>query len=291
MRRRLVLSINLDDVPPTSGDVTKLLFNHDQRAKRALPHFESLLGTVISVYESLPAIELSSLAYLFLHYLSSGHATCVVTRSGRKNPALMPAICDKCHLAKSTPFCKSIGGLTEGLLLWVKDLCRGIAALRAVKVLREVREDCEDGRVAQLQTLLNTKAGGEELYARFRSKYLENFCVEGEDVVVSYTLLAPDHVWLDKQWLKSKPEYENREGYLFADVALTGWRTLQHILTTHRDLFEDLARGGEVPPTRLAEVESLVTTEDAAILSVITAIRESELPLNLHTAMRGRRVA
>lgn len=284
--RRIVLSINLDDVSPSVHDVAQLL--RHRRPKIDLPNCSSMTQTVLTVYESLAeTIPVSPLGHLFLHYLS-GLGTCVRTRSGRLRTLGEKEICDKCHLSKSHRFCGRVGGLSEGLLLWTKDIAAAIAVLRAVKVLRTVHEDCLAGREGQLQRFLASQDGGQKLYEAFRRRYIDDLTVAGEDIVAAYTLIAPNHVYIDKTWLASQENYENSQAYAFADVAATSWASMHEMLRAHKNLFADLAANGELSPGNQAEVEALVTTEDAAMLSVVSALRDKELPLKFREAFALR---
>ena len=283
MLRRIVLSVNLDDVPPTTQDTSQLL--RSRRPKITLRSYPSMADSVIRIYESLTeTIPVSPLGLLFLHYLS-GLGTCVRTRSGRLRPVLQPEICQKCHLSKSHRFCGRVGGLSEGLLLWTRDIASGIAALRAAKVLKSVREDCLGGRTARLQEFLGLKTEGEALYEAFRNAYLAKLSVTGEDIVATYTLIAPNHVFIDENWLGTKESYEKSQTYAFTDVGNASWSTMQGILRSHKQLFADLVANAELSPANQAEVEALVTTEDAAMLSVIAALRDKELPLKFREAL------
>ncbi len=287
--RRIVLQVDLDDNLPSVQDIAKLA--EEGRAKLALPKSDSMTDSVIRVYESLPAcIPISPLAKLFLHYLS-GLNTCVRTRSGRLRVDLKPAICDKCHLFKSNALCGRVGGLSEGLLLWTKETARGIAAVRAAKVLQQVRDDCEKNRHQEIQRFLDSKAAGQKLFEAFRRAYLDGLSVIGEDIIAAYSLIAPSHVYMDRQFLESNAAYENRESYAFADVAARSWETMLHLLRKHQALFEDLAADGELSPSNEGEVESLLTTENAAMLAVISALRNKPLPIRFRDSMTPHRAA
>ena len=140
MTRRVVISADLDELPPTHRDRTKMLC--ERRAKAAVPPALPRTRQLIEVYESLGrVIPFSALAHLLLCYLA-GMSTCVRTRSGRVRPELSPAVCEKCHLFKAHRFCGRVGGLSDGLLLRVKELATSLAAVRAVSVLDQVRRQC-----------------------------------------------------------------------------------------------------------------------------------------------------
>jgi len=63
------------------------------------------------------------------------------------------------------------------------------------------------------------------------------------------------------------------------------------LLLKHRHLFEELSADRELSPARQAEVEELVTTEDAAMLAVISALRNNPIPLNFRDAAKRHRAA
>ena len=142
--RRLLFSVNLDVFPPTVHDIARLLQN--QRAKTILSEWLSMTEQIIRIYESLQeTLEYKLLTLLYFHYMS-GRGTCIRTRSGPLRTNLQPAICEKCHLQKSHPFCGRVGGVSEGQLLRLKEVAAGMAAIRAAKVVQRVREDCLAGR-------------------------------------------------------------------------------------------------------------------------------------------------
>lgn len=281
--RRIVVSIDLDGHPPSAQDIVGLL--ESRRPRISPPQCASLLKTILRVHESLPdTIPMSPLGQLYLHYLS-GQGTCIRTRSGRQHPTRQSAICDKCHLSKSHKFCGRIGGVSEGLLLWIKELATGIAALRASKVLESVQRDCSNHRVADLQKFLRTSAVGEELAEAFRATYLANLSVKGEDIVAAYSLIAPNHVRIDRAWLDAQESYEHSESYAFADVAHTSWHALQTLLRRHEELFNELASGRELSAPRHSTLETLITTEDAAMLSVVSALANREVPMQFREVL------
>ena len=277
--RRVVLSYNLDHTPVTTRDVSQLTEGTGKRAKTELPAYVSAVESIIRVYESLPdMVPVSALARLFLHYLW-GLGSCIRTRTGRQRKDLIPKICSACHLAKSHPFCGKVGGLSEGLLIWCKELAMGIAVIRAAKVLQQVHTECTEGSATGIQDHVGMQTEGEDLYAAFAEKYAQTVTVKGEDMVAAYSLLAPGHVWISRDFMDKQSGYENCEAYAFADIATRSWQVMQGIIRKREDLFAELAENGEVSPTHQAEVEALITTEDAAMLSVIAAFRDEDLCL------------
>lgn len=289
LSRRIVISLDLDDLPPSAQDVAQLL--ESRRPKIVLPHCKSLLEPILRIHESLPeTVPLSPMSSLFLHYLS-GLGTCVRTRSGRQRLTNQAAICEKCHLKDSTRFCGRVGGVSEGLLLWIKEIATGIAAIRNAKVLDTVHQDCANDRCGSLQKLLNSSAKGIELYDDFRAVYLADFAVKGEDVAAAYALVAPNHVRIDRAWLVKQEAYEGSESYAFADVANSSWASLQGLLAKHKSLFDELTTCDQLSVESQAELEALVTTEDAAMLAVASALSSGPLPLKFREALTGDRAA
>jgi hypothetical protein len=283
LERRIVLTINLDDVHPSTSDVVQLI--RERRPKGELPQYTPMTESVIRVYESLAdTMPVSPLATLLQLYFS-GYGTCIRTRSGRMNPVLQPAICDKCHLGKSSRFCRNVSGVSEGLLLWVKEIAAAIAAVRAAKILEHVRADCLADRHTDLQSFMESSAKGENLFDEFREWYIENLSVLGEDVVAAYSLVAPGHVSINLDWMNRQEQYEKSESLAFSDIATSSWQTLQSILRSRQDLFSELAANGDLTPARQADVETLVTTVDCAMLSVIAALRDDDLRQKFRSAL------
>jgi len=277
--RRLILQLQLDDLQPTSRDIVQLL--EGRRPKSSQMDLPPVTESVIQIYESLPeTLQFSSLARLFLHYLR-GRGNCIQTRSGHLRPEIQAGLCETCHLQKSHPFCGKVGGLTPGLLLWVKELATGTAAIRAAKFLAMIQEDCDNERYKELQVFLGNGKKKSGLYKSFREEYLKKLVVTGEDVVVAYALVAPNHVYIDTDWLAKQAHYENSQAYAFVDIARKSYERMCRLLMTHEALFSELSTNGDLNASRQAEVQALVTTEDPAFLSIISALREKPLPLNL----------
>ena len=281
--RRLILSLQLDDLQPTSRDIVQLL----ERRRPKLPQttLQPVTESIIRIYESLPeTLQYSSLATLFLHYLS-GRGNCIQTRSGHLRLEIQARLCDTCHLQKSHPFCGKVGGLTPGLLLWVKELAAGITAIRAAKLLGMIKEDCMNKRHKELQEFLGDGRKKSGLYKSFRDEYLKKLVVTGEDVVAAFALVAPNHVYINTEWMAKQTHYENSQAYAFADIARKSYVGMCRILKAHEALFSELSTNGDLTAARQAEVQALVTTEDPAFLSIISALREKPLPLNLSKAV------
>jgi len=154
-----------------------------------------------------------------------------------------------------------------------------------------VREDCESGRLSELREFLASDTPMEELYEAFRSRYLTGLSVCGEDIVCAYGLIAPHHVYIDREWLNKQASYERSEHYAFADIASSSWEALLRTLSTRKALFGSLAKSNELSAPELAEIETLVTTENAAMLSVISLLREEDVPLKLNEATRAGQAA
>jgi hypothetical protein len=289
LRRRVVISHNLDHTPVTARDLGLLTSASGKRAKTEAPLYESQIETILRVYVALPdLVPVSALARLFLHLLW-GRGSCVRTRSGRFRKDLQ--CCAACHLSKSHPFCGRVGGLSEGLLLWCKETAMGLAAIRAAKVLQAARRECLNGGAAPIQEFLGCRAAGEELYAAFAHSYAPELAVKAEDMVAAYTLLAPGHLWISPEWMATQPTYEKCEAYAFADVARRSWSSLKESLRKHERLFAELAENGELSAPYHAEVEALISTEDPAMQAVIAAFRDQDLSLRSAEAARARSAA
>jgi hypothetical protein len=290
LTRRIVISVDLDQLPPTSRDVA-LMMSH-RRARSTPPHSRPLTPWLISVHEALPKVlEFSATAELFLHYLAA-MSTCVRTRSGRFQPRLKSTICTSCHLSKANRYCGRLGALGEGLLLWVKDLAVAIAAVRGCMVLDQARRHCLKSQtrtlaIAELQAVTGTHEIGKDLYRCFRRFYLDQLRITGEDVKAAYLLIAPGHAWIDSEWLKNQTTHESNPLYLLREVAEETWGTMVNFLREHRALLTRVAASAELTDPDQAQLEQFVTTRDAAMLGVIQALRDSEVPLRVRENLRG----
>jgi hypothetical protein len=301
LTRRIVLSADLDELPPRPKDVSQMLAN--RRAKSFLQKATSHTKQVIEIYEALPrVISFSATAHLFLHYLA-GLNTCIRTRCGRIQPQLKPRICEKCHLAKSNRFCGRVGGLSEGLLLWTKELSTAIAAMRASLVLNQVQnQNTASGPIVEAAKKLQNRLGisviKDKFYEKFRKFYLEQLYVTGEDVKAAFVLIAPNHVWIDHEWFKNQDDFEGKPLYLFQEVAREGWTSMLRFLKDHQNILKNLSSNIDLSSTEQTQIEAFITTKDPAVLAVISGLRDEEFQLsfrndlliktNEYTTIEGR---
>lgn len=282
LTRRIAISIDLDELPPTSRDTMSIWAR--RRAKTALPKAKSLTQDLIQIYEAMPRVlPFSALGELFAYYLS-GMNNCIRTLSGKVQPQLKPAICDGCHLAKASAYCGRVGGLSQGLLITLKELARAIAAVRACIVLRQTCEMCSSpdrqmSQTATLRRILGVSVQGEELYSVFSTFYLQQLQVTGEDVRAAFVLLAPDHIWIDRDWLKQQADCESKPFHVVRRVVREAWRSLVSFLDEHKSLVDRLVGSATLSPSDHEELERLVTTKDAALLNVINALRQDDVAL------------
>lgn len=277
--RRVVMILDFDIFPLTPRDAASLTKSRSRRAKPRMPNFPSMLEPILTIYESLlETVPFSALGLMLLHYLYS-LGTCVPALSGKMRPGLGAKLCKDCKVSEKHPFCGRVGGLSEGLLQWVKEIACAVALLRGARVLADVRQDCEGGHCDEIRHLLGSKNSGKKLFAKFREWYVERLQVLPDDVIAAYSLVAPRHLWLSPQFLNGTPAFEGHPFYAFRHVASESWKRLRCLLTEHEELFDTLKDGGEVLPIHQAEVEKLITSEDPATLGVISLIRDDALPL------------
>ena len=143
--------------------------------------------------------------------------------------------------------------------------------------------------MAQLQNVLETKAAGDALYARFREAYLADLAVTGEDIKAAYVLVAPGHVWIDGAWLKSQPQYEQKAGYVCREVAAAAWANLLRFLRDRHELIGELVSSRNVSSAALGEIETYVTTVDPAVFFVVEVLRDEQLPLQFSEELQAGR--
>ena len=284
LTRRIVISLDMDELPPTSTDISKMWAC--RRAKPAQPVAMSNTQDVIRVYETLPSIvPFSGLGELLAQYFS-GLSNCNRSRAGRIQPQLQPGICDNCHLAKASPICGRVGGLGEGLLLHLREVATAIAAVRASLVLRKVRESCSvvdenAPEIGRLKSALATSACGAELFEAYQDRYLQQLSVTGDDVRAAFVLIAPGHVWMDQTWLQEQADCEAKPYHVLRRVAREGLENVVSFLKEHRPLVDRLVDSPILSPDDRELLETFVTTKDAAMRSVINTLRGDELQSRL----------
>ena len=280
-KRRAVITVDLDEVPPSSYDINQLL--KYRRAKTTPVFSDYCVKDIIEIYESLLDIPSSALGMLFLHFLS-GMNICIQSRSGRFQQRVN--LCGDCHLAKSSrACCGKIGGLSEGLLTWVKEISAAIALVRAAEILDIVHRKCVcagDNKVwtNKLQAILETKAKGDILYKEFRRTYLKQLCVTGEDIKAAYIFVAPNHVWIDREWLDKQTQLECNPQYIFMEVANQAWRSMNQFVKSNHSLLASIVENNQISPADQEELEAYITTQNAAVLNVVSALRNEEFPLH-----------
>ena len=74
-------------------------------------------------------------------------------------------------------------------------------------------------------------------------------------------------------------------------MANSSWANLQGLLQKHKGLFDELTRLDQLSVENQAVLEDLVTTEDAAMLAVASALSSSPLSLKFREAITGGRSA
>jgi hypothetical protein len=117
------------------------------------------------------------------------------------------------------------------------------------------------------------------LFEAARKRYLDNLRVTGEDIVAAYTLVAPGHVWIDESWLNANQVYEGQAIHALAEQVKSGWDSMRKHLREKQSLFKEIIENAEISPLHQDQVERLITTEDPAMLAVISALRDRDLPL------------
>ncbi len=293
LTRRLVVSVDLDEFPPTAQDVSRMLST--RRAKAGPLASSPLTQELINLYEALPeCIPFSALATLYLHWLAGGN-NCVRSKCGRLQAGSTAAdLCRDCHLSKSHKFCGRVGGLSEGLLLWVKDLALAVAAVRGASTLRRLREaSCPERGSASLlsraKRFLASRFDGIDDYETLRQRYLSELSVTGEDVQAAFLLVAPGHMWVDASWLANRKDLEGKTLYVAREVARASWASMISFLQTHQELVRRLATQSSISPAEHKELERLITNQDPAILTLMAFLRDEQLPTQYREELQSGR--
>jgi MoxR-like ATPase len=267
--RRFVIPISFDLYPPTHQDVARLM---DESAPHILLRsFESLLPVVIQINESLRRlVPFGAFARLFRAYVA-GMSNCIRARNGRFDPDLNKALCADCRLHTATPYCGRVSAPAPGRLIWMSEIARALAVVRAVKIFRRVERDCASGDIRRVQAFTDSTHKGPTLFREFQQLYLKSFQLTADDLVASYALLCPTHVWLHDSLLRDA-KFEGREEYVLADVAKTMLARLKEHVARHRELLSALDSDNQLTPAQESELGQLIENEDCAMINVIAML-------------------
>ena len=163
-------------------------------------------------------------------------------------------------------------------------------------LLRSERRRCSkpraasvlNGRAAAIQEYLGSRAEGEDLYAAFAEKYARDLAVKGEDMVAAYSLAGAGPS-LDQPGVRRQVSPLTRNPTPTPSPTLPGGAGAhcRKACGSMTRLFSELAENGEISPRYQAEVETLITTEDAAMQSVIAAFRDEDLGLKTRRRVAG----
>jgi hypothetical protein len=282
---RNILVFNVDCVPTNATDTAQML--EECSARPELRRYDSMLEAVLRVYESIDSlIPRSALASLFQNFIS-GMSNCIRTKNGRFDPAVNDGICSGCRFQESTPFCGRVSAPTSDTLLWMKRIASVIAVTRAVKVLAQARMLCASGDIASLRAFTGRKRSGDSLYKTFKENYLNSLKVSGEDVVASYILLAPSHVWHAEDLLKGRSEFEGRQEHLFASVAKSSWSRFKEMLSQNKELLEAVEANEFLTQAQEDAIDHIAESVDCAMLNVFAALRLNSLQASAALEVRA----
>lgn len=280
---RFAIHFDMDDTPPTLDDDSKRVA--EGKRKRNLPRFHSCIDTILTILESLPVIPMSSLAGLFMKYLMLGTGVCVRTRNGKKRLSLMPTVCQKCHLEKS--MCSKITPPEGRSIEMVTDVARGIAAIRLSKVFEGLNKGhalVEDG---DFRKLLSARRFPRRIRREIAKRFVLAAAVTGEDVAAAFALIAPEHCHIDEAFVSSKPEYEQSKHLALKDFAWKRWEDFRALLTRNEHLLSAYVAAENLSQQQHADIARIVMNEDPALLAVLTALKNGDVPEDLFDTLKG----
>jgi hypothetical protein len=233
VRRRFTLQLSFDDIPPTSEDKLRMLLTRSGHA--TLPCFPSFAEQVARTCDRIVELPLDPLSLVYLLYLGSvGRCPHSVNGFHSQDPLLAACSKAQCRVFKAADgFCPSVGGFTEGLLIFLKRSACGVAALRMARTVKAIRAAIRarnDVAIEQLQHFAGTGAKGEELLEQVVSCYLSDASVTVGDIKTVVPLVgAGGKVWMADE-------------YVAKHFAGSRWAAMQHYVRHTYSGLEDFLR-------------------------------------------------
>lgn len=192
---RFTLTVPFGDLPVTPHDLVEIVRGRIGHAER-IP-FGTTIDSLASASQAILQLPLDPLALVYLVYLGNV-GRCAHSETGWKSVPQSQEICNKseCRIRKkANGFCPSVGGLNERLLIFLKRAACGLAALRAARTVRAIRQACEVKAGKTLDSLRKyaaTAESGVVLGDAVIDKYLQEVCVTAADIkaMLSFVVLG-----------------------------------------------------------------------------------------------------
>jgi hypothetical protein len=206
LRRRFTLEIPFGELRATPDDLVNILEHRTGHA--TLGDYSNSVDKVITVKNEIIQFTLDPLAKVYLLYLANV-GRCPHSPSGFHPEHASQEHCSKvqCRVQKiANSFCPSVGGLSEGLLIFLKRVACGLTALRAARSVEAISKLCaaerDNEQLDQLRDFAGSNASGRKLLKAVVGKYLKTIVVTVGDVkaIVPFAGLG-GKVWVAEEYV------------------------------------------------------------------------------------------
>jgi hypothetical protein len=245
-RRRYTLEIPFGELRATPSDLVNIVEYRSGHA--TLEDYSSTVDKVIEVRDDIIKLTLDPLAKVYLIYLGNV-GRCPYSPTGFHPEHASQELCSRvqCRVQKvADSFCPSVGGLSEGLLIFLKRVSCGLAALRAARTVQAVAKLCEttkdNEQLDKLREFADSNASGRKLSNAVIGKYLETIVVTVGDIkaMVPFVGLG-GKVWIAEEYVA---KHFSGSGLLaMREYARLTYAGLENFFREHQTLLRQLPSG------------------------------------------------
>ncbi len=227
VRDRMIIEIPIDHFKPTKSDLQSMIRGRKSSGIHVQESKESLTETVLDLYKSISDIPLAPATVQFIVYLS-GLSNCIKSLTGSKEGiAFTLDMCKGCkHAATKENMCGNVYAPTNRSLINIQNVAKGVAALRAYKVLQRMlaRAESDSKKKRTLNEFM-------------QSDYLKNLTVTMNDVMACAPFILYSKMQINDQWVQ-----KNYQGSKFLAVEDVVESAYQSFMTFYKEQNKVLAR-------------------------------------------------
>jgi len=205
LRRRFTLEIPFDDLRATPEDLLNIVENRTGPAQAI--DYCNMVKHVAQACDDIIRLSLDPFALIYLTYLGNV-GRCPHSRTGFHPLRATQELCSKaeCRIQKiADSFCPSVGGFSEGLLIFLKRAACGLAALRIARTVQAIRgafEAEDNNQIIKLAKLLDVQTTQSRLCDALVHKYLSGVQVTAGDVRELLPFVAiGGKVWIAEEYV------------------------------------------------------------------------------------------
>jgi MoxR-like ATPase len=248
LRNRFTLTIPLDSCRPTNGDLANVLLRRTGRAY--IPPMASMIDEVVAISDRLEELPVDDLASLYLLYLANLDR-CPNMPGGFKNRRRNPEVCmrNECRVFKQADgFCAYASATGLRVSIFLKRAATGLAALRAARTLRQVKDACDGSMGADagttleaLQSFSGCRARGPLLHEAVVKRYLSRLSVSVDEILALLPMAAGGKMCLAEEFVSKRTGGDGWQALRLYGTETYAW--LEAFFRDNGAIFEELPKG------------------------------------------------